>query len=73
MKRLILIPCPACGMAAEVTARFSLACTGGSVPHLALRCLAGHVFRMPSDLLPAEAQEQLRVQDLQMAVRHAAG
>lgn len=57
---LTLIFCPECDVPAEVTDRFSLPSTEGSVDHVALACAAGHHFRMPSDMLPAEAQEQLR-------------
>jgi hypothetical protein len=58
---LTLIFCPECNVPAEVTERFSLPSTEGPVDHVALACAAGHHFRMASDLLPAEAQEQLRV------------
>jgi hypothetical protein len=57
---LTLIFCPECDVPAEVTDRFSLPSTEGPVDHVALACAAGHHFRMPSDMLPAEAQEQLR-------------
>jgi hypothetical protein len=56
---LIILSCPECGVPAEVTDRFSLASTHGPVDHVALRCAAGHHFRMPSEKLPAEDQEQL--------------
>jgi hypothetical protein len=56
---LTLISCPECFVAAEVTDRFSLPGTGGPVDHVALRCAAGHHFRMPTDMLPAQEQEQL--------------
>jgi hypothetical protein len=58
---LTLIFCPECDVPAEVTDRFSLPSTEGPVDHVALACAAGHYFRMPSDMLPAQAQEQLRV------------
>jgi hypothetical protein len=58
---LTLIFCPECDVPAEVTDRFSLPSTEGPVDHVALACAAGHHFRMPSDMLPAQAQEQLRV------------
>jgi hypothetical protein len=47
-----LLPCPECGILAEVTDRFSLPGTGGPVDHLAVQCMAGHHLRMPVDLLP---------------------
>jgi hypothetical protein len=58
---LTLIVCPECDVPAEVTDRFSLPSTEGPVDHVALACAAGHHFRMPSDMLQAQAQEQLRV------------
>jgi hypothetical protein len=58
---LTLIFCPECDVPADVTERFSLPSTEGPVDHVALACAAGHHFRMPSDMLPAEAQEQLLV------------
>jgi hypothetical protein len=58
---LTLIFCPECDVPAEVTDRFSLPSTEGPVDHVALACAAGHHFRMPSDMLAAEAQEQLPV------------
>jgi hypothetical protein len=56
---MIILSCPECGVPAEVTERFSLASTCGPVDHLGLRCAAGHHFRMPSEKLSAEEQEQL--------------
>jgi hypothetical protein len=47
-----LLPCPECGVVAEVTDRFSLPGTSGPVDHLAVQCMAGHHLRMPVDLLP---------------------
>jgi hypothetical protein len=46
---LTLIPCPECGVTAEVRLRFSLASTEGPVGHIALNCVAGHRFLMPLD------------------------
>ena len=59
---LILVACPECGVPAEVTDRFALTSTDGSVEHLALRCAASHHFRMPVEMLPAQGQEHLRAQ-----------
>lgn len=56
---LTVISCPDCGLPAEVTDRFSLGSTSGPVDHVALCCVAGHLFRMPVDLLTPEEQEQL--------------
>ncbi len=57
---LTVISCPECEAPAEVTDRFSLASTDGPVDCVALSCMAGHHFRMPSELLSADSQEQLR-------------
>jgi len=59
---LTVISCPECEVPAEVTDRFSLNSTDGPVDCVALRCVAGHHFRMPSELLPAGSQEQLQAQ-----------
>jgi hypothetical protein len=53
---LSLIPCPACGLPAEITERFALASTDGPVDHIAVACIADHFFRMAVDRLPADAQ-----------------
>lgn len=53
---LTLIPCPECGVTAEVTQHFSLASTAGPVGHIALNCIAGHRFLMPADELPPDRQ-----------------
>jgi hypothetical protein len=50
---LIIIACPACGVPAEITGRFTLPSTDGPVPHIVLHCAAGHQFRMPNDRLLA--------------------
>jgi hypothetical protein len=55
-----LIPCPECGLPAEVTDWFSLRSTDGPVDHLALGCIDGHHFRMALDRLPAEVVAPLR-------------
>lgn len=57
---LIVIACPECEIPAEVTDRFSLASTDGPVDCVALSCMAGHHFRMPSELLSASSQQQLQ-------------
>jgi hypothetical protein len=60
---LIAISCPDCSVPAEITERFSLPSTDGPVDHIALCCAAGHHFRMPTDRLSAQAQEQLAAQE----------
>ena len=57
---LTVISCPECEAPAEVTDRFSLTSTDGPVDCVAVSCLAGHHFRMPSELLSADSREQLR-------------
>ena len=69
---LTVIPCPDCGVPAEVTERFSLPSTDGPVRHVALSCAAGHHFRMAVDRLPALAQEQLAVQETRPRYLHPA-
>jgi hypothetical protein len=59
---LTVISCPDCGVPAEVTERFSLPSTDGPVSHVALSCAAGHHFRMAVERLPAQAQQQLTLQ-----------
>ena len=61
---LTVIACPECENPAEVTDRFSLASTDGGVDCIALSCMAGHHFRMPAELLPADSREQLQAHDL---------
>jgi hypothetical protein len=52
-----LIPCPDCGLPAEVIERFTLASTAGPVEHVGLSCIAGHAFRLATDRLPAESRD----------------
>jgi len=70
---LTVIPCPGCGVPAEVTERFSLPGTEGPVGHVALSCAAGHHFRMAVDGLSAPAQEQLAALPPMEASRVGAG
>jgi hypothetical protein len=49
---LALTFCPECELPAEVTDRFVLQSTDGPVEHVALRCIARHHFRMPTEMLP---------------------
>ncbi len=60
---LILVPCPECGLPAEVTDRFALASTDGPIDHLALCCAAQHHLRMPVGMLPAQSQDLLWQQE----------
>jgi hypothetical protein len=59
---LTVIACPECEVPAEITDRFSLSSTDGPVDCVALSCLGGHHFRMPSELLSADSREQLESQ-----------
>jgi hypothetical protein len=68
---LTLISCPECDVPAEVTDRFALASTDGPVDHVALRCAAGHHFRMPADRLPAKSQQQLRAHEPDLSPDYA--
>jgi hypothetical protein len=68
---LTVIPCPACGIPAEVTERFSLPSTEGPVGHVALSCAVGHHFRMAVDRLPATTPvEAEAAQPVAAAVTH---
>jgi hypothetical protein len=51
-----LIPCPDCGLPAEITALFTLGSTDGPVEHVGVACLVGHGFRLATDRLPAESR-----------------
>ncbi|HZC40314.1 MAG TPA: hypothetical protein VE343_06535 [Streptosporangiaceae bacterium] len=59
---LTILSCPGCGVPAEVTDRFSLPGTDGPVSHIALRCAAGHCYRMPAGRLSPPQQELLAAQ-----------
>jgi hypothetical protein len=48
---LTIVPCPDCGVPAEITDCCTLPSTDGPVVHVALSCLAGHHFRMAADML----------------------
>ena len=56
---LTVVACPECEVPAEITDRFSLSSTDGPVDCVALSCVGGHHFRMPSELLSAGSREQL--------------
>ena len=49
-----LVPCPGCGVPAEIIERFSLPSTDGLADHIVVGCAAGHHFRMAADRLPAQ-------------------
>jgi len=52
-----LLPCPDCGLPAEITDSFTLQSTDGPVDHVALGCVDGHHFRMAVDRLPGDRQQ----------------
>jgi hypothetical protein len=56
---LTAISCPDCAVPAEITERFSLPSTDGAVDHIAMRCAAGHCFRMAADRLPSHQRHGL--------------
>jgi hypothetical protein len=55
-----LMPCPHCGLPAEIRERFWLRSTDGPIDHVALSCIDGHHFRMAADRLPAPVPAQGR-------------
>ena len=56
---MTLLPCPECGVPAEVPDRISLPSTDGPIDHLAMSCVAGHHFNLASDRLPSQSQQEL--------------
>lgn len=40
-----------CGQLAEITDEFTLGGTGGRTAHVATRCMARHILRMPAEYL----------------------
>jgi hypothetical protein len=57
---LTIVPCPQCGVPAEITERFSLPSTDGPVAHVMMYCAAGLHFRMAAEHLPAARSEGTR-------------
>ena len=51
-----LVPCPECGVTAEIEDRFFLPSTDGPIEHVVVNCAAGHHFRMSAGRLPATPQ-----------------
>jgi len=49
---MTITSCPGCPAPAEITGRFSLPSTEGSVPHVVVSCVAGHHYRMAADQMP---------------------
>ena len=52
-----IMPCPGCGVPAEITERFILASTDGPITHVAVCCVDGHHYRMEADRLPADRSQ----------------
>jgi hypothetical protein len=48
-----LVDCPACGLPAEITDRFTLIGAPGPVEHVKLVCVVRHWFTIPADMLAA--------------------
>jgi hypothetical protein len=48
-----LVECPACGLPAEITDRFTLGGAPGPVEHVKLVCVMRHWFTIPADQLAA--------------------
>jgi hypothetical protein len=53
-----IMPCPECGLPAEVLDRVTLPSTDGPVEHVKTRCVTGEWFLMP--LAAVEARAALR-------------
>jgi len=50
-----VVNCPACGLPAEITDRFTLGGAPGPVEHVKLICVRRHWYTLPVDTLPAHA------------------
>ena len=50
-----LVECPACGLPAEITDRFTLDGAPGPVEHVKVACAARHWFTLPADMLAPAA------------------
>lgn len=48
-----MVDCPACGLPAEITDRFTLGGAPEPVDHVKIVCVMRHWFTLPVDLLPA--------------------
>lgn len=51
MSRDTLLDCPACGLPAEIVARFTLDGSPLPVEHVKIACVGGHWFTLPVDSL----------------------
>lgn len=51
LSRIELTGCPECDQPAEIVDRFVLGSTDGPFEHVRIRCLLGHGFLMPVELL----------------------
>jgi hypothetical protein len=49
------VACPDCGAHAEIESRAHMSSTQGWVEHLKIRCLYGHWFFMPAEMLDIAA------------------
>jgi hypothetical protein len=69
---LELSGCPACAAPAEITDRFVLESTDGPVEHVSLHYVRRHLFRMPTERLPAVAQSTTEDEEPQRWTRATA-
>lgn len=49
-----LVECPACGLPAEITNRFTLGGAPGPVEHVKVVCVMRHWFTLPADMLTSD-------------------
>jgi hypothetical protein len=50
---LAICPEPSCAAPAEIIRRWTWPSTAGGVEHAATRCLGGHTFTCPVELIPS--------------------
>ena len=61
MQHLITCPDPDCGAPAEVTDRFTLASTDGTVVHVKTICARRHWFTLPAERIRGQEQPLIQV------------
>ena len=55
LTRGALVDCPACGLPAEITDRFTLGGAPGPVEHVKVVCVRRHWYTLPLDMFPVNA------------------
>jgi hypothetical protein len=55
LTRGALVDCPACGLPAEITDRFTLGGAPGPVEHVKVVCVRRHWYTLPVDVFPIGA------------------